>query len=252
MAAQLQVVVAPPVFRTFQEGAERSVLWSMDFRPSAHTFDVIAVASMAADGAAHDEDVEMRRLLRNDGYSFHGRIMRTLWFVRDGFEGRQCPPGPGADGDQWRDQRSALKLQRTLEHMAPAEGSLALFTVAREQQRYIEEWVLYHLALGVDVVYIYDIEDVPTYHLLFSQHPQVVVIHVRAVHNAQALVLEHFLATHKSAHTWAAYLDVHEFLNVRAHSGFSGLKQLLVHHVPVRQVACRLRCLQCWRLRFEL
>jgi hypothetical protein len=37
--------------------------------------------------------------------------------------------------------------------------------------------VLYHLFIGVDMIYLYDNEDEPTYHRLFSCNPRVRVIH---------------------------------------------------------------------------
>ncbi len=39
------------------------------------------------------------------------------------------------------------------------------------------EQVLYHLFIGVDLIYIYDNEDTPTYHRLFPCNPRVKVIH---------------------------------------------------------------------------
>jgi hypothetical protein len=36
--------------------------------------------------------------------------------------------------------------------------------------------VLYHLFIGVDLIYLYDNEDAPTYHRMFSCNPRVKVI----------------------------------------------------------------------------
>ena len=49
--------------------------------------------------------------------------------------------------------------------------------IARGEAPYLEEWVLYHLFIGVDIIYLYDNEDVPTYHRLFECNPRVKVIH---------------------------------------------------------------------------
>ena len=201
---------------------------SLDFQE--HSADVIAVASYEAEGGSHERDRELQDHLADGGYRFHGRIMRTLWFVRHGFEGVQAP------GSEWQQQEARLHAKRTFMETEPllhTDESLALFALAREEQVYIVEWVLYHLALGVDSIYIYDNEDLPTYHLLFPLHPQVVVIHVHAAHLPQVAILEHFLAVHKSRHSWACHIDVDEFLNFRPASGFLGIKDLLQFHIPV-------------------
>jgi hypothetical protein len=195
-----------------------------------HTFDVMAVASFETEGGGREQDIAVRDLLQAAGYRFHGRIMRTLWFVRNGFSGAQCRSA------EWRQQEAALHAARS--HLAPTLSletgeSFALFATAREEQRYIVEWALYHLALGVDTIYIYDNEDLPTYHLMFARHPQVVVIHVHIPFMVQVTVMEHFLATHKSRHTWAAHIDVDEFLSLRPAAGFGSIKDLLQFHIPV-------------------
>ncbi len=41
--------------------------------------------------------------------------------------------------------------------------------------RYIEQFVLYHLFIGVDLIYLYDNEDEPTYHTMFRCNPRVKV-----------------------------------------------------------------------------
>lgn len=202
---------------------------SVDF--TKHSFDVIAVASIETEGGSHTQDRELQDHLSNVGYQFHGRIMRTLWFVRNGFQGAHC------SGSHWQQQEARLHAKQSLlatESQSQMDESLALFALARLEQLYIVEWALYHLALGVDKIYIYDNEDLPTYHLLFPLHPQVVVIHIRASLQPQAAVLEHFLAIHKSQHTWACHVDIDEFLNLRPASGFGSIKDLLLFHIPVR------------------
>lgn len=38
-----------------------------------------------------------------------------------------------------------------------------IFSVAKKEQPYIEEWVRWHIALGFDHIYLYDNEDTPVY-----------------------------------------------------------------------------------------
>jgi hypothetical protein len=217
-----------------QEGAELSVLRSLDLR--AHSFDVVAVASIEAEGGSHDQDVAIQSHLHAAGYSFHGRIMRTLWFVRNGFSGAQCREAMFSRQEAaLHAQRSRLSPPSIPRSSSTGSESFALFALAREEHRYIVQWVLYHLALGVDTIYIYDNEDLPMYHLLFAHHPQVVVIHVHMARLVQVEMMEHFLATHSSRHTWASHIDLDEFLNVRPGSGFADIRQFLRHHIPVRR-----------------
>ena len=57
--------------------------------------------------------------------------------------------------------------------VGPAE--FVVFTVVRDEQPYIEEFVQYHLFIGVDLIYLYDNEDEPTYHAMFRCNPRVKV-----------------------------------------------------------------------------
>ena len=57
------------------------------------------------------------------------------------------------------------------------DAQCAFGVIARGEAPYLEEWVLYHLFIGVDIIYLYDNEDVPTYHRLFECNPRVKVIH---------------------------------------------------------------------------
>ncbi len=52
-------------------------------------------------------------------------------------------------------------------------------TIAKSETPYIEEWVLYHLFIGVDLIYLYDNEREPTYSRMFACNPRVKVRNVR-------------------------------------------------------------------------
>ncbi len=54
-------------------------------------------------------------------------------------------------------------------------SELAFGVIARGESAYIEQWVLYHLFIGVQLIYLYDNEDVPTYHRMFQCNPRVQV-----------------------------------------------------------------------------
>ena len=65
-------------------------------------------------------------------------------------------------GPKAAQQPAAQSLPSTL-----VPESLVIFCIARLEAPYIEEWVLYHLHIGVDFIYIYDNEEVPTYGAMF-------------------------------------------------------------------------------------
>jgi hypothetical protein len=87
--------------------------------------------------------------------------------------------------------------------------------VARGEAPYIEEWVLYHLFIGVDLIYLYDNEDEPTYHRLFGCNPRVRVVpfpNTRAEFGMQTLGQLHFVQHFNPLHTWAMLPNADEFI----------------------------------------
>lgn len=95
------------------------------------------------------------------------------------------------------------------------DAQFAFGVIARGEAPYLEEWVLYHLFIGVDIIYLYDNEDVPTYHRLFECNPRVKVIHfpnVAADKGIQLLAQEHWVKTYKDLHTWAMLPNADEFI----------------------------------------
>ena len=110
-------------------------------------------------------------------------------------------------------------------------STLAIFAVARGEQRYIQEWVLYHLHVGVDFIYVYDNEDEPTYHEFFDGEPRVVVVHIR-VSPVQPAVFRHFFRTYAPLHAWACHIDVDEYINLRRHGRWTSVKHMVQHFLP--------------------
>lgn len=99
----------------------------------------------------------------------------------------------------------------------------AIVCIAKKESNYIEEFVQYHLKLGVDYIYIYDNEDVPTYHTLLSKYKQVFVKHLpgkKYVGGPQTKALHHFTTTTmKEKHiTHVLHIDIDEFIVLKQHS----------------------------------
>lgn len=54
-----------------------------------------------------------------------------------------------------------------------------IFSIAKYEQKYIKEYVTYHLSIGFETIYLYDNEDVPTYAPLLAEFgDKVYVVHM--------------------------------------------------------------------------
>jgi hypothetical protein len=62
-----------------------------------------------------------------------------------------------------------------MRHRIPHPSPHLTLTSLPLQRRYIEQFVMYHLFIGVDLIYLYDNEDEPTYHRMFTCNPRVKV-----------------------------------------------------------------------------
>lgn len=103
-------------------------------------------------------------------------------------------------------------------HMSSA-SELAIGAIAQKESPYIEEWVLYHLFIGVDMIYLFDNEDEPTYHMMFECNPRVLVVHypwdklTYPERGAQLSATADFLDMARAAgHKWVMFPDTDEYL----------------------------------------
>lgn len=88
---------------------------------------------------------------------------------------------------------------------------VALVCIAKNEDRYIQEWVNYHKKLGFDKIFIYqndwrcDLGD-----------PNIIKIEFDGV-NKQREAYNHFIKTKHDEYDWAAFFDVDEFLVLKKH-----------------------------------
>ena len=97
--------------------------------------------------------------------------------------------------------------------------------VVRGEAPYIEEWVLYHLFIGVDLIYLYDNEDEPVYHRMFRCNPRVHVVpfpNTKAPYGMQTLGQLHFVEHYNALHTWAMLPNADEFIVLKRVSARHG------------------------------
>jgi cellulose synthase/poly-beta-1,6-N-acetylglucosamine synthase-like glycosyltransferase len=74
-----------------------------------------------------------------------------------------------------------------------------IVAIAKQEQRYIEEWVKYHLGLGFSHIYLYDNEDKPTYKEFLKAY-------------ADNLTVNHF--PKNNYHKGIQYIALDDFINV--------------------------------------
>lgn len=81
--------------------------------------------------------------------------------------------------------------------------------IALNEEKYIDEWIKYHLALGFSHIYIYDNSE--NYSLKNKSSRYVTVIHFPG-HTKQLEAYDLFIITYKNKHKWAAFIDCDEFI----------------------------------------
>ena len=91
---------------------------------------------------------------------------------------------------------------------------IVLFCIDKLEHLYIEEFCNHHLSIGFDAIYIYDNEDVPTYHRI--NLPKVHVIHFPGK-VMQRAAIDHFTATIMPTVTHVIHMDCDEFIVLKKH-----------------------------------
>jgi hypothetical protein len=101
--------------------------------------------------------------------------------------------------------------------------STVIVAIAKNEQDYIEEWVIYHLALGFDKIYLYDNEDEQTYSKILEKYEnRVVNIHLPGNNfkvGVQYVALSHFMSevVKEENIKYALHSDIDEFVCFKKH-----------------------------------
>ena len=87
--------------------------------------------------------------------------------------------------------------------------------IALNEEKYIDEWIKYHIALGFQHIYIYDnsIE-----YSLKSKESSVVTVIPFPGPEKQLQAYDIFVTTYKNKHKWAAFIDCDEFVVLKKHT----------------------------------
>lgn len=92
--------------------------------------------------------------------------------------------------------------------------------IAKDEGRYIGEWIAHHRAIGFDRIWLYDndsIDDTAAVAARWPDFVQVVSWPDRPGRKAQFDAYAHFLAEHAEAAEWVIWLDCDEFVNPKIH-----------------------------------
>ena len=135
------------------------------------------------------------------------------------------PPLPIPDPPDVDKRQQQLLSYRNGSCAQPVEkvqdAKLVFGVIAKGEAPYMEEWVLYHLFIGVDLIYLYDNEDELTYHRMFACNPRVMVIPFphQPGHRGgiQIMAQEHLMSNFNYKHTWAMLPNADEFIVLKHH-----------------------------------
>jgi len=122
-----------------------------------------------------------------------------------------------------REERGEREIKR--ESGEKKRHTAIICVIVKDEERYLKEWILYHLGLGFDKIYLYDNSlDSATRKWLETQDATVqlgtVVHHFPSMHQERQLLaykdcIEQYGRGHN--HTWAAFFDPDEFLVLKKH-----------------------------------
>jgi len=99
-----------------------------------------------------------------------------------------------------------------------------IICIAKHEQKYIKEFIRYHLNLGFDKIYLYDNEDIPTYKELLREFGENVVVNHIPGKNYPRLpqyeALQQFVWNYMSRDdiTHVAHIDIDEYIVLKKHN----------------------------------
>jgi hypothetical protein len=90
-------------------------------------------------------------------------------------------------------------------------NTAVLCAIAKNEEPYIHEWIIYHLKLGFDHIYLYDNSDANTLKDLQLLYPKTVTVLHYPGKCLQLPAYNDFILRYGKDHTWCAYIDIDEF-----------------------------------------
>jgi len=94
---------------------------------------------------------------------------------------------------------------------------VALVCIAKNEDKYIDEWIRYNFKLGFNSIYIYANDWEFSY-----DHPNVTIFNISGIQQ-QVPAYNHFIHQFNWKYDWAAFFDVDEFLVLKKHKNIQEL-----------------------------
>lgn len=89
--------------------------------------------------------------------------------------------------------------------------------IVKHEEPYLQEWLDYHFKLGFDRIYLYDNGDTSTLKPLEQMYPGKITVICYPGKYLQLRCYYAFVLNYCFEHTWAAFIDVDEFIVLRKH-----------------------------------
>ena len=97
--------------------------------------------------------------------------------------------------------------------------------IAKNENKYINNWCNYHIALGFDHIYLFDNNDstMPFVGDFIEQKDKVTIFNVNNIHEAgfQNKCYTKFYTENNKTFDWCAFIDIDEFIVLKNHSNIS-------------------------------
>ncbi len=91
---------------------------------------------------------------------------------------------------------------------------LSLCLIAKDEDEYLQEWLDYHILIGVERFYIYDNESKNPIRNLLTEYIDAgwVVVHEIKGTAVQVMAYQHCLQTYGENSKWIGFIDADEFI----------------------------------------
>lgn len=177
------------------------------------------------DGEAEDLNFAQRRIydLIQKGELTEGELSELNLLIER--EKQKCD-------EDYIKQAWELEKDATYKH----EHSVCL--IIRDENKYLDEWITYHLGIGFDHFYIYDnLSKVPVKDFIQGKEyaDKVTVIRWKGEVYPQRKAYAHFLAEYGKETKWCLFIDTDEFLHITK-EGVSTVGELLADYPEVAAI----------------
>lgn len=126
-------------------------------------------------------------------------------------------------------QLSYSRNRDTSSHNSSCKYKFAICACIKDEEDYLEEWILYHSSLGFEHFYIYDNNSKNSVSAFCSKKEwadKVTVIDWNVKAYPQKAAYNSFLKTYGGECEWVAFIDIDEYFDLKQHSSMEELMLL--------------------------